>query len=189
MIDRIEQLRQQCESARIAADELRAKYRAAFEAGAPMTHQQPLLDAVREASKAAEDCEVELRHAEFDAHIDTSGANWRLRNDPMHQGKTADLIALAKMSAAEDDDAEACLDAAGESHGGDEFSMSGDFMRQEAARLDDEDMAFERDLLDAKSIADEALIDIADALLAGNSTWRAAKRMHRGIESLADSYV
>jgi hypothetical protein len=189
MIDRIEQLRQQCESARIAANKLREEYRVAFETNAPITYQKPLLDAAQEASKAAEDCEVELRHAEFDAHIDTSGANWRLRNDPMHQGKTADMIALARMTAAEDDDAEACLDAAGESHGGDEFESTGIEMHDELYRISDEDLAFERDLVDVKATADEALLDIADFLLAGNSTWRAAKRMHRSIEQFAESYT
>jgi len=154
---------------------------------------------------AAEDDDGEACLAMSDTPIDTSGANWRLRKATdlasphdidladyhrrLRQGKTSDVIALAKMASAEDDDGESCLDSAGQSHNGDEFESPVDWMHPETARLSDEDLAFERDLMDTKAAADEALLDIADFLLAGNSTWRAAKRMHRSIEQFAESYT
>ena len=48
-----------------------------------------------------------------------------------------DRAALPRMLAAEEDDAEACLDAAGESHNGDEFATSGTVCNAMADALDD----------------------------------------------------
>jgi hypothetical protein len=104
------------------------------------------------------------------------------------QGESADidLIAALKMSTAEDDDAEACLDSAGNSHNGDEFEMpiSGLGELQNC-----EDYTFEHDLIMTRQIADDSLIDIASALLAGNATWAAAKRMHAAVTTFASDYV
>lgn len=90
----------------------------------------------------------------------------------------ADMVAVMKMRAAEDDDGEACLDEAAESHNGDEWAMT-----------QCEDFSFERDLLTTRQIADDSLIDIANALLAGNATWAAAKRMHAAVAELSNDYV
>lgn len=104
------------------------------------------------------------------------------------QGKSADidLIAALKMSAAEEDDAEACLDSIGESHNGDEFRIP---LSGHGELQDCEDYTFERDLLTTRQIADDSLIDIANALLSGNATWAAAKRMHAAVATLAGDYV
>jgi hypothetical protein len=40
-----------------------------------------------------------------------------------------------------------------------------------------------------RQIADDSLIDIANALLAGNATWAAAKRMHSAVTTFASDYV
>ena len=186
MIDRIAQLEQQYASAKNNATALRDAW---HQATWNVSHEEaePLRKAADEASKAATDCWAELQQAKF-------GADWQkgigsVPDDIRYrQGKSSDVIALAKMATAEDDDAEVCLDSAGQSHNGDEFESVG-WMHPETARLSDEELAFERDLIDAKATADEALLDIADFLLAGNATWRAAKRMHRSIEQFAEAYA
>lgn len=120
---------------------------------------------------------------------------------PMGSGKSADAVAALRMMAAEEDDAEACLDEAGSSHNGDEFEWTPEMVdrrKRSAEAMDDEwalrpitdeDMAFEADLLMARQIADQSLIDVAAALLAGHPVWAAAQRMHRAVTGLADDYA
>ena len=89
-----------------------------------------------------------------------------------------DIGAALRMRAAEEDDGEACLDSAADSHNGDEFDWPHEC----------EDYTFERDLLTTRQIADDSLIDIANALLQGNATWAAAKRMHAAVTTFSEDY-
>jgi hypothetical protein len=116
------------------------------------------------------------------------------------QGKSADidLIAALKMSAAEDDDGEACMDDVGESHNGDEFEMpiSGlgelQYDPDEAAFAECADnIAFERDVLELRQIAEHAALDVADALIRNSPVraWEAMQRVHRAVVGFSEDYV
>jgi len=110
----------------------------------------------------------------------------RQATESMNKPTDTDLVAALKMHAAEDD-GEACLDSIGESHNGDEFVMPP--LSGHGELQDCEDYTFEHDLITTRQIADDSLIDIANALLAGNATWAAAKRMHAAVTTFASDYV
>lgn len=85
----------------------------------------------------------------------------------------ADLVAALKMSVAEEDDGEACLDS--DRRGYAEFS----------------DTAFERDVLELRQIAEHAAIDAADALIRGSTVraWESVQRLHRAVVGFAEDYA
>ena len=107
------------------------------------------------------------------------------------QGKSADidLIAALKMSAAEDDDGEACLDAADASHNSDEFEWTPEMIAGLNTCADNFD--FERDVLELREIAEQAALDAADALIRGSHlrAWEAVQRLHRAVTTFTSDYV
>ena len=100
-----------------------------------------------------------------------------------------DIGAALRMRAAEEDDGEACLDAIGESHNGDEFEMPLSGHGELHVECLDS-LAFERDVLDMREIADQAALDVADALIRGSHlrAWEAVQRLHRAVVSFSQDY-
>jgi hypothetical protein len=105
----------------------------------------------------------------------------------------------------------AALDSAGGSQNGDEFEMpiSGlgelhcdpgeaafewtpEMAERRLAYAECSDnIAFERDVLELREIADQAALDVADALIRGSQlrAWEAVQRMHRAVVGFSDDYV
>ncbi|NCC28919.1 MAG: hypothetical protein EOM22_12455 [Gammaproteobacteria bacterium] len=101
----------------------------------------------------------------------------------IRQGKTGDIVAVMRGQA----DGFDRLDDAADSRGGDEFEWTPEV--SDMRRMADEDLAFEHDLRTTRQIADESLIDIANALLGAHPAWLAAKRMHRAMTDFLGDYA
>ena len=99
----------------------------------------------------------------------------------------ADIVAALKMRAAKEDDAEVCLDSTGESCNGDEFRG----LPLETEFQSAEDFSFERDMIELREIADQAALDVADALIrnAPVRAWEAVQRLQRAVVSITRDYV
>ena len=130
MIDRLQQLQQQYLSASIAVAKLEA---AAFKAP-----EIGVVSALLEARASKDACHAELQKALWLVNPEIAAwvrslpplhAKWELPADP-------DLVAAIRFAAAEDDDAEACLDNAGSSEG-DDFALLISGMDEALLKLSD----------------------------------------------------
>ncbi len=112
------------------------------------------------------------------------------------QGKSAEILAAAQIAPPPTSARPSAFDAgyrppedidtAGSSTNGDEYASPWAHILADG---DAEDHRWESDLLQACETSREALITIADQLLAGHPVWSAARSVDRRIQRLADDYV
>jgi hypothetical protein len=106
---------------------------------------------------------------------------------PLPQAIVQDSLTVAQSaSATREEDPADYLDTAASSANGDESASPWARMLAEDCT---EDHQWESDLLQACETSREALLTIADQLLAGHPVWSAARAVDRALTRLADEYV
>lgn len=130
-----------------------------------------------------------------------SGAHVPSAPKPKTSDRALAAEALKRMSCAEDDDAEACLDSAATSHDGDEWAHHTHDIADLAMDRVYQRMADEVDLAEIarqtrdderrhiRAEADVALIAMAHALLKGDPVWDCAVKMHAQITVLTERWT